>query len=137
MSNRQRVYVQDLIEDREYYVIDKWRLDNSRRPHIIYFQGTFVRQYPSYNNSIRAEFSTGNSIKVVNSYNEFYLAHPSMHPKLRGAIARRAALISNPKLSLEQMHEIQYNPMFVLRQPEHHFSADTIERFVLSKSIPL
>jgi hypothetical protein len=135
MSNNQRVYIDDLIVGREYYVIDKWMLDNTRRRHIIYFQGAYVRQYPWYHHSDRAEFSTGNSIKTVNSHNEFYLIHPSMNPKLRGAISRRAALILNPKLSLDQMQEIQYNPMAVLQHPEEYFSQDTIDRFLLSKSV--
>lgn len=134
MSHNQRVYIDDLIVGREYYVIDKWMLDNSRRPHIVYFQGAFVRQYPWYHDSDRAEFSRGNSIKPVNTHNEFYLVHPSMDPKVRGAIHRRAALILNPKLSLDQMQEIQYNPMAVLQQPEEHFSQDTIDRFSLSNA---
>jgi len=135
MSHNQRIYIDDLIVGREYYVIDKWMLDNSRRRHIIYFQGAFVQQYPWYHHSDRAEFYTGNSIKVVNTHNEFYLVHPSMDPKLRGAIYRRAALISNPKLSLDQIQEIQYNPRVVLQQPEEHFSQDTIDLFSLSKNI--
>jgi hypothetical protein len=129
MVSCEKTPVHNLIPGHLYFVIDYWNLDNSSRRNPVCFQGIFLRYFPWQNESFRAEFMENTTIRTINSHNEFYRIYPMLSPDLNESIVQRAKIITNPKLSFDQMCEIQYCPQIVMRNPVDYFTQDTLESF--------
>jgi hypothetical protein len=130
MVNNSRTYVDDLIPGQTYFVIQEWNMDNSRRRYPLLFQGEFIRYY-HWNHTSRVEFLENGSIRTISSCNEFYRVIPMFTPSMNESIIQRARLITNPKLSFEQLRDIEYNPMIVMKHPEYYFTDTTLDQFFL------
>lgn len=77
INNMSRVYVGDLIVNKEYRIIDNWNLNNVKRKYPLQFHGIFVKSY-SFNQfdlvSTKVEFidNTDGLVRIISSINEFY-----------------------------------------------------------------
>jgi len=133
MVNNSRTYVDDLIPGQTYFVIQEWNMDNSRRRYPLLFQGEFIRYY-HWNHTSRVEFLENGSIRTISSCNEFYRVIPMFTPSMNESIIQRARLITNPKLSFDQLRDIEYNPMIIMKHPEYYFTDTTLDQFFLGST---
>ena len=72
-----RVFVDGLIINKQYHIIDNWNLNCEKRKVPIEFNGIFVKSYEfnTFNMiSTRVEFiyNENGNIQIINSMNEFY-----------------------------------------------------------------
>ena len=94
-----RKYVNDMVIDQEYKIIDYWDNDCQKRKCQLCFNGIYKRKYHREKITILVFLVDGEN-RHINSYNEFYLIIPDFPKPLKTQIHRNVLMYSQFEKSL-------------------------------------